>query len=131
MEDSSFQPDHPEDLPWHDAPADRILPAMQEPAPAEVVERGDDEQEVDLAAPHIPEPYEKYERDTLAQRLAEEEPDTWPGRPVEPEVGGLLAPEAGEPDVVRAEADTIGDGGNEAAAAEDAAVHVSSEVRRP
>ena len=69
-------PEHPEDQPWNDAPADDDLPAgVEEPAPAEVVGDEDDDAEKDLATPRVPDPSEKYIRETLDQRLAEEEPD--------------------------------------------------------
>jgi hypothetical protein len=64
---------HPEDLPWNDGPADRILPATEEPAPAEIDER--EGEAIDLASSPIPDPYQKYRRESLDERLAEEEPD--------------------------------------------------------
>lgn len=59
------------DLPWNDAPDDdAVVPGGTEPEPAEVV--GSDENPRDLAARTIPDP---NIRETLDQRLAEEEPD--------------------------------------------------------
>ena len=60
---------HPEDLPWNDSPADDdAQPGSMEPDPAEVV--GDDESARDLSAPHVP-----GERESLEERLSEEEPE--------------------------------------------------------
>jgi hypothetical protein len=55
-------------------PADSdVVPGTEEPDPAEV--EGDEGEEVDVSHPPIPDASLKYQRETLDQRLAEEEPD--------------------------------------------------------
>lgn len=127
MTDRRPAAEHPEDLPWHDAPADRIAPASSEPAPAEVVEDGDEA--VDLDTPRVPDPLRKYRPDTLDERLAEEEledPHPAAARITRP----LLAP--GEPgdEVLESERDPGGDDDVDDLPAEEAAMHVSDWSRR-
>jgi hypothetical protein len=115
---------HQDDLPWTDVPADSdVVPGTEEPDPAEV--EGDEGEEVDVSYPGSRDPADKYRRDTLDQRLAEEEPDRVP-REQDAEAGEFQAPESGDDDisVERGEADQAeaSDAGNEAA--EDAAVHI-------
>lgn len=63
---------HPEDLPWNDVPDDdALIPGAVEPDPAEVV--GDETDARDLAAHRIVDP---DTRETLDERLTEEEPDS-------------------------------------------------------
>ncbi|MBJ7594128.1 MAG: hypothetical protein JF886_04570 [Candidatus Dormibacteraeota bacterium] len=120
------QTPHPEDLPWNDEPADSdVVIGSAEPDPAEVV--GDAGEEVDISHRGVSDP---EHRDTLEERLAEEEPDR-PLHAQADEVGDLVAPEAGSDDLVaeRAEPDQ---GELEAAdiePAEGAAMHISSEGR--
>jgi hypothetical protein len=111
---------HPEDLPWNDAPADSDVPVgSEEPEPAEVT--GDDGDEHDTSSPRVPDPDEKYRADTLSERLAEEEPDralkpqgaAWAGELVDPDIGGG--------DVDRAEDD---DNDVDEPGAEEAAMHI-------
>jgi len=123
-------PERPEDLPWNDAPADEDLPAgAEEPAPAEVIGDEDDDATKDIASPRIPDPVDKYIRDTLDQRLAEEEPDRAASRS-DPEAGELVDPRTGGGDVRQGEADQWdGTAPAEDAGAEDAAIHVVDEDR--
>ena len=117
------------DLPWNDVPADSdVVPGTEEPDPAEV--EGDEGEEVDVSHPPIPDSSLKYQRDTLDQRLAEEEPDR-ATLEEDPEAGELQAAEIdqdelsldlGEPD----QSDALDDDDE---AAEDAAVHVRDEDR--
>jgi hypothetical protein len=115
---------HPEDLPWNDVPADSdVVFGSEEPDPAEV--EGDEGEEVDVSRPASLDPADEYRRDTLDQRLAEEEPDR-AAQEQQPEVGELQAPESGD-DVVAletGEADQTEPGAGPNAAAEDAAVHI-------
>jgi hypothetical protein len=116
--------EHPEDLPWNDIPADSdVVFGTEEPDPAEV--EGDEGEEVDVSRPSSPDSAAKYQRDTLDQRLAEEEPDR-AAQEQAPEAGELQAAESGADDVSvdSGEADQTepGDVGDEAA--EDAAVHM-------
>lgn len=115
---------HPEDLPWNDVPADSdVVFGTEEPDPAEV--EGDEGEEVDVSRPSSPDPAAKYRRDTLDQRLAEEEPDR-AAHEQEPEAGELQAPESGADDVLvdSGEADQAEPAEVSDEAAEDAAVHV-------
>ncbi|HEV7679932.1 MAG TPA: hypothetical protein VGQ42_15315 [Candidatus Dormibacteraeota bacterium] len=66
------------DAPWNDVPADSdVISGSEEPDPAEV--EGDEGEEVDVSRARVPDIGDKYHRDTLDERLAEEEPDR-PGR---------------------------------------------------
>ncbi len=117
---------HPEDLPWNDAPADSEQPpGSEEPEPAEVV--GEEGDESDTTGPRVPDPYEKYQRESLDDRLAEEEPDHGSGRPAADLAGGLVDPDQGGGDVYRADqedADDVDEPG-----AEDGAIHMRDEDR--
>lgn len=117
----SERDDHPEDLPWNDAPADNEAPiGGSEPEPAEV--SGEAGQERDTVAGPVPGPYGRERPDTLDERLAEEEPeaslrpapDAWAGELVDPERAGG--------DVYRSEADDADD--VDEPGAEEAAIHV-------
>lgn len=94
--------EHPEDLPWNDVPADPDTMGFDEPDPAEVVGDEDDPAERDVALPRFPD--DVFRRDTLDERLAEEEPDR-PSREDEPEGPELLAPETGEDELTAAPAE--------------------------
>ena len=115
---------HPEDLPWNDVPADSdVIPGTEEPPPAEVV--GDDNEEYDQATPRPLASDETYHRDTLNERLAEEEPESRLG----PTADRDSEYQSAEPDgsVLVAElADAEEAGGSAGLAAEDAAIHVTS-----
>jgi hypothetical protein len=91
--------DHPEDLPWNDTPADSDAPlGSGEPDPAEVTGDEDDPALKDASLAGRLHDVDEYRRDTLDERLSEEEPD----RAVlseEPEAGELQAPEAGDDDI--------------------------------
>ncbi len=115
---------HPEDLPWNDAPADSELPpGTEEPEPAEVV--GDEGDEVDSAEPVVPDPYQKYRQESLDMRLKEEERDTAAGASPDDEAGGLVDPEQGGQAVYRADAAEEED--SDEPGAEEAAIHVRDE----
>ena len=120
--------EHPEDLPWNDVPADSsVVIGSEEPDPAEV--EGDEGEEVDVSHPGVRDP-DEYHRDTLDERLAEEEPD----RAVQvqaDEVDDLMAPEAGSDDLFteRGEPDQAEPADVDDADAEDAAVHVRDDGR--
>jgi hypothetical protein len=120
---------HPEDLPWNDVPADTdVVSGAGEPDPAEV--EGDEGEEVDVSRPASLDPAAEYRRDTLDQRLAEEEPDR-AAEEQEPEAGEFQAPESGASDLSAeaGEADQAEPGDAGVEAAEDAAVHVSERDR--
>lgn len=112
------------DLPWNDSPADSDAPAsFGEPAPAEVV--GDDGDEVDQATPAIPDP---WARESLDQRLAEEEPDQPAVATGDPGVQ-LVDPQGRGGDVELGEddaSDLPGDTGD--LPAEESAVHLRDDV---
>jgi hypothetical protein len=120
---------HPEDLPWNDVPADTdVVLGTEEPDPAEV--EGDEGEEVDVSRPASLDPSAEYRRDTLDQRLAEEEPDR-ASQEQEPEAGEFQAPESGASDLSAeaGEPDQAEPGEAGVEAAEDAAVHVSERDR--
>jgi hypothetical protein len=110
------------DAPWRDVPADSdVVPGTEEPDPAEVV--GDEGDERDPVSHRLDEPTDIYQRDTLDERLAEEEPEApLRGQP-EAEAGQLQAPERGGDDVIVEE----GDDDPDELGAEDAAIHIQSE----
>lgn len=113
---------HPEDLPWNDVPDDdALIPGAVEPDPAEVV--GDETDARDLAARDATDP---NERETLDQRLSEEEPDS----AVEgeaPQRAQLIDGENGEDGVELAERDPLDDDLDidDVPPAEEAAIHIS------
>jgi hypothetical protein len=114
------------DAPWLDVPADSdVIPGTEEPDPAEVV--GEDGDERDLASARLDEPFDPYQRDTLDERLAEEEPEaTLRGIPAA-QAGELVAPEDAGDDVTLAEDDPDADDEVVDLGAEDAAVHIRDE----
>ncbi len=76
MSDRDATGGRPGDMPWNDVPADSdVIPGTEEPDPAEVHGSEDDDAEVDDAAADTPDPSEKYRRESLDERLAEEEPE--------------------------------------------------------
>ena len=115
---------HPEDLPWHDVPADSaVIPGTEEPVPAEVV--GEDNEEYDQASPRSRDSDEPYHRDTLGERLAEEEPESRLGPTAEPDTEFQGAEPGG--DVLLAESEDAEEAGrSDRLAAEDAAIHLTS-----
>jgi hypothetical protein len=123
--------EHPEDLPWNDAPADSDAPlGSAEPDAAEVVGDEDDPAVEDLSLEGRLHDVDEYRRDTLDERLSEEEPDL-AAEAEEPEAGELQAPEAGDDDVtvLRGEADQVDSLDVDEEGAEDAAIHVIREGR--
>lgn len=91
--------DHPEDLPSNDSPADSDAPlGSAEPDPAEVTGDEDDPALEDASLEGHLHDVDEYRRDTLDERLSEEEPDRTAGAG-EPEAGGLQAPESGDDDI--------------------------------
>lgn len=121
--------DHPEDLPWNDTPADSDAPlGSGEPDPAEVTGDEDDPALDDASLAGRLHDVDEYRRDTLDERLSEEEPDRAALSP-EPEAGDLQAPEAGDDDiaVTRSERDAWeSPEDDDADSAEEAAMHVIS-----
>lgn len=120
----------PEDLPWNDVAADSDVPAgSEEPDPAEV--EGDEGEEVDVARPRNVLPDDENRRDTLDERLAEEEPERF-GAARDPEAGEILAAEleGGDDDVSLDLGESDDDGFDGDQAAEDAAIHVRPDDRR-
>jgi hypothetical protein len=118
--------DHPEDLPWNDAPADSDAPlGSGEPDPAEVIGDEDDPAIRDSSLAGRLHDVDEYHRDTLDERLSEEEPDRTQIAG-EDEAGELQAPESGDDDIalVRGERDLSYTPDDDDASAEDAAVHV-------
>jgi len=113
---------HPEDLPWNDVAADSgTVSADPEPDPAEVVGDEDDEAVEDAAAHRVPDPYAKYQTETLDERLAEEEPEARLGRNEDGEVGEFQDPAYGGGDVDLGEENEERD---DELGAEDAAIHI-------
>jgi hypothetical protein len=124
--------EHPEDLPWNDVPADSDAPlGSAEPDPAEVTGDEDDPAQRDESLAGRLHDVDEYRRETLDERLSEEEPDR-AALSQEPEAGALQAPEAGDDDITLARgepdpSDSVEDDDDEGA--EDAAVHVVPEGR--
>jgi hypothetical protein len=122
--------DHPEDLPWNDTPADSDAPlGSGEPDPAEVTGDEDDPALHDASLAGRLHDVDEYRRDTLDERLSEEEPDR-AELSQEPETGDLQAPEAGDDDiaVTRSERDAWeSPEDDDDDSAEEAAMHVIPE----
>jgi hypothetical protein len=117
--------EHPEDLPWNDAPADSDAPLGDgEPDPAEVTGDEDDPAIRDASLAGRLHDVDEYRRETLDERLGEEEPDRV-AQPQEPEAGALQAPETGDDDIAlqRGEPDRLDSLDADDEPAEDAAVH--------
>jgi hypothetical protein len=121
--------EHPEDLPWNDSPADSDAPLGDgEPDPAEVTGDEDDPAQRDSSLARGLQDVDEYHRDTLDERLSEEEPD----RLLlfqEPEAGELQAPESGDDDidVTPGEPDPS-DSLDDDESAEDAAMHLVLDI---
>jgi len=114
------------DAPWTDVPADSdVIPGTEEPDPAEVV--GDDGDERDLASAQLDQSQDAYRRDTLDERLAEEEPEVVLRGIPAAQAGELVAPEDAGDDVVVGEADPDDDDEVDEPGAEDAAMHIVDE----
>ncbi|MDP9326513.1 MAG: hypothetical protein M3O87_08280 [Candidatus Dormibacteraeota bacterium] len=115
---------HSEDLPWNDVPADSdVVPGTEEPDPAEVGGTEDDSAAFDTAA-HAPQDIDdKYRRDTLDQRLAEEVPDRpeHGGDPIVSVYGAADGDEAGA-----AEGDDD-DSGADDQSAQESAMHLTDQ----
>ncbi len=111
------------DLPWNDSPDDdAVVPGGTEPDPAEVV--GSDENPRDLASPRVPDP---NTRETLDERLSEEEPDRPVGRaPAGPVrlIDDQDGADDAEPDINDDDDDEDDDAD---LSAEEAAIHVMDE----
>ncbi len=125
--------EHPEDLPWNDSPADSDAPpGSEEPDPAEVDGDEDDPAQRDASRRRGVSEVDEYRRETLDERLSEEEPDR-ATQFQEPEAGSLQAPESGDDDiqVLRGERDQDDELDSRDQSAEDAAVHVIPENGRP
>jgi hypothetical protein len=123
---------HPEDLPWNDSPADSDAPpGSEEPDPAEVDGDEDDPAQRDRSLRPRFSDVDEYRRDTLDERLSEEEPDR-AAQFQEAEAGALQAPESGDDDiqVLRGERDQDDQSDPLDEAAEDAAVHMIRDDRR-
>jgi hypothetical protein len=117
--------EHPEDLPSNDSPADSDAPLGDgEPDPAEVTGDEDDPAIRDASLAGRLHDVDEYRRETLDERLGEEEPDRV-AQAQEPEAGALQAPEAGDDDiaVLRGEPDRLDSLDEDEEPAEDAAVH--------
>jgi hypothetical protein len=107
-------------MPWNDAPADsEAPPGSEEPDPAEVLEDDDGEVVDTTDNPQLEADF--YHRDSLDERLAEEEPERALRRASAPDAGELVASDSGD--------DTIGSatGESDDLGAEDAAIHVREE----
>jgi hypothetical protein len=114
------------DAPWLDVPADSdVIPGTEEPEPAEVV--GDEGDEHDIATPRVDESRDSYQRDTLDERLAEEEPEAVLRGEPDAEAGALVAPIDADDDATLGEKDADADDEVDDLAAEDAAVHIIEE----
>ncbi len=118
--------DHPEDLPWNDSPADFDAPhGNGDPDPAEIVGDEDDPAQLDLSLDPRLQDVDEYRRETLDERLSEEEPDR-AALAEEPEAGQLQSPESGDDDISlqRGERDAFDSDEDDGQSAEDAAVHL-------
>jgi hypothetical protein len=115
---------HPEDLPWNDVPADSdVIPGTEEPDPAEVL--GDDNEEYDQATPRHRDLDDTYHRDTLSERLTEEEPESRLGRAAESDPEFQGAEPGGYVLLAETEDADQQDAGPDELPAEDAAIHVT------
>ena len=123
MNDRRGDTEHPEDLPWNDVPGDSsVIAGTDEPAPAEVV--GADGHERDLSVARDRSHGDRNRRDTLAERLAEEEPEARLRDPADPEVE-LQGPLRGGGDVVQGEQhDKKRSTRDDERPAEEAAIHI-------
>ncbi len=129
MARTNREDEHPEDLPWNDVPADSdAILGAEEPDPAEVM--GDEGEEVDVSHPRMRPEDQRYRRDSLDERLAEEEPDR-ALRPSAAASGEIQAAEPGADDIALelGEEDADEPPRGEAEAAEEAAMHVREERR--
>lgn len=114
------------DAPWLDVPADSdVIPGTEEPEPAEVV--GDEGEERDTVSPRLDESRDSYQRDTLDERLAEEEPEALLRGEPDAEAGALVAPIDADDDASLEEKDADEDDEVDDLSAEDAAVHIVEE----
>jgi hypothetical protein len=121
--------EHPEDLPWNDVPADSdVVVGSEEPDPAEV--EGDEGEEVDVSHLEPPTGRDRYRRDSLDERLAEEEPDRVLFA-ADPEAGDIQAAESEQDDLSLdlGEPDQDQDLDTADQAAEESAIHVVDERR--
>ena len=127
MSDRPPESRHPEDMPWNDVPADSdVMLGSEEPDPAEV--EGDEGEEADVSHPRMADQAQAYHRDTLDERLSEEEPERWSVE-ADLEAGGIQAPEEGETDVFLERGEPDEPGGADDQAAEEAAIHVRDDDR--
>ena len=113
------------DEPWKDVPADSdAVPGTEEPDPAEV--EGDEGEEEDVSRPPAADLSAQYHRDTLDERLAEEEPDRFVADS-DAEPGEIMAAEAGEDELSLdlGERDADDDADDDDESAEDAALHIT------
>lgn len=118
--------EHPEDLPWNDAPANSDAPlGSGDPDPAEVTGDEDDPAIRDASLAGRLHDVDEYRRETLDEQLSEEEPDR-AAESQEPEAGALQAPESGDDDIalLAGEADGFDSLEPDDKSAEDAAIHV-------
>ncbi|HUZ70376.1 MAG TPA: hypothetical protein VMU65_11755 [Candidatus Saccharimonadales bacterium] len=112
------------DLPSNDSPADdAIIPGATEPDPAEV--GGSDDDPRDLAGRPINDP---NVRESLDERLAEEEPDTPVRTGPDDAVQLVLGDDGADVDADQAEGDDDDDDQGELGA-EEAAVHIEDAFR--
>ena len=125
--------EHPEDLPWNNSPADSDAPlGSAEPDPAEVTGDEDDPAKRDESLASCLHDVDEYRRDTLDERLREEEPDR-AAMTQEPEAGELQSPEAGDDDISLSSGESDPSDSVEAdddESAEEAAIHVIPDGRR-
>jgi hypothetical protein len=120
MTDREAQGPQQQDMPWNDSPADsEAPPGSEEPNPAEVVEDDDGDAVDTTDNPQLEADF--YHRDSLDERLAEEEPERALRRGSAPSAGELVASDSGDESIGTAtgESDDLG--------AEDAAIHVREE----
>ncbi len=123
--------DHPEDLPWNDAPADSDAPlGSGDPDPAEVTGDEDDPALEDESLAGRLHDVDEYRRETLDERLSEEEPDR-AATFQESEAGSIQAPENGDDDIalLRGEPDQSDSLERDDQSAEEAAIHVIPDGR--
>jgi hypothetical protein len=112
------------DLPSNDSPADDdIIPGATEPDPAEVV--GGDDDPSDLAGRPINDP---NVRETLDERLAEEEPDRPVRQGPDESVQLILGDEGDDVEADHSEGDEDDDAQNDLGD-EEAAVHIEDAFR--
>lgn len=122
--------DHPEDLPWNNTANSDAPLGSGDPDPAEVTGDEDDPALEDASLAGRLHDVDEYRRETLDERLSEEEPDR-AATFQELDAGSIQAPENGDDDIalLRGEPDQSDLLERDDQSAEEAAIHVIPDGR--